>query len=186
LAKASDRQSSHGKIRIYRIGMTIVFTLTAVFGIGQVREFLMHGHLACATAAAQPGWSDDDSSEPASGPEEGSTETGKTKTPPPDIAGDWSGELNDLDLGVDGVTVTIKQKGTKLKGSWNSDFGYGGISGTINSSGILKLYMKDGGGCHLSAVGMLVESNEISATYQVKNCAKDVKGDHGTLDITTD
>jgi hypothetical protein len=166
--------------------MTIVFTLTAVFGIGQVREFLMHGHLACATAAAQPGWSDDDSSEPASGPEEGSTETGKTKTPPPDIAGDWSGELNDLDLGVDGVTVTIKQKGTKLKGSWNSDFGYGGISGTINSSGILKLYMKDGGGCHLSAVGMLVESNEISATYQVKNCAKDVKGDHGTLDITTD
>jgi hypothetical protein len=166
--------------------MTIVFTLTAVFGIGQVREFLMYGQLACATAAAQPGWSDGDSSEPASTPVEGSTEAGKTKTPPPDIAGDWSGELNDLDLGVDGVTLTIKQKGTKLKGSWNSDFGYGGISGTINRSGILKLDMKDGGGCHLSAVGMLVESNDISATYLVKNCAKDVKGDHGTLEITTD
>ncbi len=172
---------------IYRIGVTIVFILTAVFGIGRIREFLMHGQLACATAAAQPGWSDGASGEEATlEPEEGSDEAAKTKTPPPDIEGDWSGALNDLDLGVDGVALTIKQKGTKLKGSWNSDFGYGGVSGTINSRGILKLDMRDGGGCHLSAVGMLVGPNEIAATYKVKNCDKDVKGDHGTLDITTD
>jgi hypothetical protein len=173
-------------MKAHRVGMTVLFILIAVFGVGQIREFLMHGQLACATAAAQQGWSDGDRGEATSGPEDGSAEAGKTKMPPPDIAGDWSGELNDLDLGVDGVTVTIKQKGTKLKGSWNSDFGYGGISGTIDSSGILKLDMKDGGSCHLSAVGILVGSNEISATYKVKNCDKYVRGDHGTLDITTD
>ncbi len=42
-----------------RIGITLVTTLLAVFGIGHVRAFVTHGRFDCTVAAAQQSWDDD-------------------------------------------------------------------------------------------------------------------------------
>ena len=166
---------------IRRIGITIVMALLAVFGIGHVRAFVTHGQFGCAVASAQQGWYDGDSG--ASESDEDSTEPEKAKTPP-DVAGDWSGELDDVEQGTHPFSLVVNQTGKKLSGTWNGEIGEGAFKGSINGEGEVKAKFTIEKGCHLKAVGMLVAPDEISGSYKVQNCGKTFKHDHGTFDIT--
>ncbi|MGO8801673.1 hypothetical protein [Candidatus Binatus sp.] len=169
---------------IRRIGITIVATLLAVFGIPHVRAFVTHGQFDCAAASAQQDW--DDGGSGAAESDEASTEPA-TKTPPPDITGEWSGELDDVDRGTHDFSVdVVDQKGAKVSGTWSGELGTGDWSGSINSEGDLKANFKIEHGCHLKAVGMLLDTTpaEISGTYKVENCGKALKHDHGTFELT--
>jgi hypothetical protein len=160
----------------------ILTTSLAVFGIGHMRALVAHGQFGCAVASAQSyngGSSADDDA--ATAPDDAVAD--KHKVPPPDIAGEWEGELDDNFFGFSPVDVGINQKGTKLSGSWDSDFGAGKITGSINGAGEIKMSLKDGGSCHLQAVGELVTVGEIELTFKVKSCKGAPKHDFGSIDI---
>ena len=165
--------------------LMILMTTLAVFGIGHVRALVAHGQFGCAVAAAQS-WdggssaADDDAAAPD---DDAAAAPDKHKAPPPDVAGDWEGELDDNELGFSSIDVGINQKGTKLSGDWESDFGGSKFKGSINGAGDIKMNLKAGkGGCHLAAIGQLVTEGEIELTYKVKSC-KGVHKDFGSIDI---
>ena len=164
-----------------KIGMTIVTTMLAVFVVGHVRGFLTHGQFDCAAAAAQQSWNGGGAGD--SEADEVSTEPEKA---PPSVSGDWSGTTVDAQLGSGFFDIDIDQSGTKLSGTWDSKFSGGTVNftGSINRNGKVKFNLNDGGHCHLSAVGMLVGSDEISCTYKVKSCSPAYKHDTGTIKIS--
>jgi len=164
-----------------RIGITIVTTLLAVFGIGHVRAFVTHGQFGCAAASAQQG--SDDGGSGASESYEVSTEPEKAKTPP-DVAGDWSGEADDAKNGASTIDLHIDQNVKKLSGTWSAPFGDGSLNGSIDSEGAINTTLKVEAGCHIKVVGLLVAAGEITGTYKWNSCGKSLKGDHGTFDIT--
>jgi hypothetical protein len=161
--------------------LMILTTSLAVFGIGHVRALVAHGQFGCAVAAAQSwdgGAADDDAADDAAAAPD------KHKLPPPDVAGDWEGELDDEDLGFSSIEMGINQKGTKLSGPWTSDFGGRKFTGSINGDGDIKMNLKaGGGGCHLAAVGQLVAPGEIILDYAVKSCKGVSKHDVGSITI---
>jgi hypothetical protein len=161
-----------------RIGITIVMTLFAVFGLGHVRALVTHGQLGCAPAAAQEGWN-------VGGESADSTEPDKSKAPP-SVAGDWSGDIDDHIGGEGTIEFAIDQTGKNLSGTWSATFGGGDFTGTISSNGALKLDLSASSvtDCHLSAKGKLVGSDQIKGTYKVEDCGTEDKGDHGTFDIS--
>ena len=159
--------------------MVIVTTALAVFGIGHVRMLIAHGQFGCAVAAAQS-WDDG-----SSAADDAAAEPDK-KAPPPNIAGEWDGELEDSIFGGYTIALEIDQKGNKLSGQWSSAFDLAAttIKGSIKGNGDLKMTLKAGrGGCHLAAVGQLVTETEIMMTYKVVSC-KGIKKDHGLIDIS--
>ncbi len=166
-----------------RIGITIVTTLLAVFGIGHIRALVTHGQFGCAVASAQEGW--DDGGSGASESDEVSTEPEKAKTPP-DIAGVWSGTADDFKNGPSTISLDIAQNGKKLSGTYSADFGGGAFKGSINGKDVVKGTLKVEAGCHITMVGLLIEPTEISGAYKWVNCGRDktLKHDHGTFDVT--
>jgi|SRR5271156_2895646 len=163
--------------------LMILTTSLAVFGIGHVRALVAHGQFGCAVASAAS-WDDGSSPDDATAPDDDAVAPDKHKVPPPDIAGDWEGELDDNDLGFSDIELGINQKGTKIKGPWESDFGGSKFTGSINGAGEVKMKLKAGkGGCHLAAVGELVTVGEIEMTYVVKSCKGVPKHDFGSIDI---
>ena len=163
--------------------LMILTTSLAVFGIGHVRALVAHGQFGCAVASAAS-WDDGSSPDDATAPDDDAVAPDKHKVPPPDIAGDWEGELDDDDLGFSSVELGINQKGTKLSGDWESDFGGSSFKGSINGAGDIKMNLKAGNhGCHLAAIGQLVTTGEIELTYKVKSCKGVSKHDIGSIDI---
>ena len=163
--------------------LMILTTSLAVFGIGHVRALVAHGQFGCAVAAAGS-WDDGSSPDDATAPDDDAVAPDKHKVPPPNIAGDWEGELDDDDLGFSSVELGINQKGTKLSGDWESDFGGSSFKGSINGAGDIKMNLKAGNhGCHLAAIGQLVTTGEIELTYKVKSCKGVSKHDIGSIDI---
>lgn len=164
--------------------LVILTTSLAVFGIGHVRALVAHGQFGCAVAAAGS-WDDGSSAaDDATAPDDDAVAPDKHKVPPPNIAGDWEGELDDDDLGFSSVELGINQKGTKLSGDWESDFGGSSFKGSINGAGDIKMNLKAGNhGCHLAAIGQLVTTGEIELTYKVKSCKGVSKHDIGSIDI---
>jgi hypothetical protein len=152
--------------------MTLVL---AVFAVGQLCR-LTQGP-GGASAAAQEAWNDESQ-------DEARVSVPAAKTLPASIAGKWAGNIDDAYFKSGTINMNISQNGTKLSGQWNATFGNGLFKGSINQKDALQLTLNDGGGCHLTAVGMLVSANEITGTYKVKGCGKRTKGDHGTIDIT--
>jgi|GEM_PF-1422198 len=167
---------------IRRIGITIVATLLAVFGIGHVRALVTHGQFGCAAASAQQ--DRDDGGTGASESDEASTEPEKAKTPP-DIAGDWTGDVDDVVNGIRTFEVVIDQDGKKLSGTWSGAAVSGTFTGSINVAGAVKATLKIVAGCNIALVGLLVEPTELTGTYKW-NCSKDktFRHDHGTFDIS--
>ena len=160
----------------------ILTTSLAVFGIGHVRALVAHGQFGCAVASAAS-WDDGSSRDDATAPDDDAVAPDKHKVQP-DIAGDWEGELDDDDLGFSSVELGINQKGTKLSGDWESDFGGSSFKGSINGAGDIKMNLKAGNhGCHLAAIGQLVTTGEIEMTYKVKSCKGVSKHDIGSIDI---
>lgn len=165
-------------MKLSTIMLTVTTTL-AVFGFGHVRALIAHGQFGCAVAAAQS-WDDGGSSA-----DDTAAEPDK-KAPPPNIAGEWEGEVEDFIFGGYTIGMEIDQNGNKLSGQWDSAFDLAAttIKGSIKSNGDLKMTLKAGPkGCHLAAVGQLVTENEIEMTYKVVSC-KGIKKDHGTIDIS--
>ena len=163
--------------------LMILTTSLAVFGIVHVRALVAHGQFGCAVASAAS-WDDGSSPDDATAPDDDAVAPDKHKVPPPNIAGDWEGELDDDDLGFSSVELGINQKGTKLSGDWESDFGGSSFKGSINGAGDIKMNLKAGNhGCHLAAIGQLVTTGEIELTYKVKSCKGVSKHDIGSIDI---
>ena len=165
--------------------LMILTTSLAVFGIGHVRALVSHGQFGCAVASAAS-WDDGSSAadDDTTAPDDDAVAPDKHKVPPPNIAGDWEGELDDDDLGFSSVEFGINQKGTKISGPWDSDFGGLKFKGSINGAGDIKMNLKAGkGGCHLAAIGQLVTEGEIELTYKVKGCKGVSKHDIGSIDI---
>jgi len=155
-----------------------------VFGIGHVRALVAHGQFGRAVASAES-WDDGSpADDAATAPDDdAATAPDKHKVPPPNIAGAWGGTVFDNNLGDGGIEMDIHQKGTKLSGPWDSDFGGSKFKGSINGDGDIKMNLKAGkGGCHLAAVGQLVTEGEIELTYKLKSC-KGNKGDFGSIQL---
>jgi len=84
-------------------------------------------------------------------------------TAPPDIAGDWSGDVDDNnpDIGERAFSIEIFQKKSKFNGTWEIGSGLtGGFKGMIKADGetlTLKLKRKHSK-CRISAEGTLTET----------------------------
>jgi hypothetical protein len=138
----------------------------------------IHGRFGSATAWADS-WLDDS--------DNGSEIEPDKKAPPPDIAGTWSGSIDDDDGGPASLTLDVTQKNTKINGGFDCDFGSGSFSGSINSAGVIKFTAKlersCKGTCHLQLNASLPHPAEMSGTYKVQGC-KHAKGDTGTFLVT--
>lgn len=154
----------------------------ALFAIGGLADVVGHGRLGVSMASAQSRsdglhTSDDD---------KGSSNS-YAKAAPPDIAGDWSGTVEDSIFGDGTFNVTIYEtaKG-KLSGSWSDSFGFEGeFKGKINSKGATHFDFHNGR-CHAIGVGMLVSADELTSIFRLKNCGEAEKGEHGMLDLFND
>ena len=113
------------------------------------------------------------------------------KMPPPNIAGCWSGDLDDNKLGSGTGFAFIVQHGTKLtKGTEiGISFPSGpsrthGISGSINNKGTMNLHLEQSG-CVVNIHGKVV-SDDVSGTYTVNKACRLGRKLAGTFDFTFD
>ena len=106
---------------------------------------------------------------------------------PPDIAGPWSGTINDSAAGSGRLSVSFDQSQCSLGGSWQTAFaapdasGSGTVTGDADGSSVsFTLVTKTPGACGYQATGALQGSDEISASFATvgSNCAS-----NGNLDI---
>lgn len=113
------------------------------------------------------------------------------RTPPPDVAGCWSGDLDDNVLGSGSGFAFIVQKGGKiLKGTMiGVSFPAGpsaqhGIKGSINNKGALKLHLTQFS-CTVDIHGKVVSDEVVGTFYLNKRCGlgRRLKG---TFDFTFD
>lgn len=107
----------------------------------------------------------------------------KTKTPPLDVAGPWCGSIQDNALGSGEITVAIKQKGSKLGGTWTDNFGgFGTLSGKIKGTALTAKLHDKASKCKIVMNGILVNPGEVSGTYSQFGCHQ---ADGGSFDITS-
>jgi hypothetical protein len=164
-----------------KIGVALLSIQLAFFAIAGLANIVGHGGFAGSSASAQ---SLIDGSA-ASDADDSSPTPDAKKKPPADIAGFWSGPIDDSIFGEGTFNVTIDEtaKG-KLSGSWNDTFGgSGNFKGTVNSKGETRFNLRGGGACRASGVGLLVSADELTGTYRLEHCGKQEKGEHGTLDL---
>src|SRR6202044_957229 len=97
--------------------LMILTTILAVFGIGHVRALVAHGQFGCAVASAAS-WDDGSSAadDDAKAPDDDAVAPDKHKVPPPNIAGDWEGELDDDDFHFSSDASFINQNDRKISG----------------------------------------------------------------------
>jgi hypothetical protein len=147
-------------------------SLLSIGGIGSAR----HAYAQDAAATDADGWSaggtgsaDLDSTDQLN-PEAQST--------PLDIAGCWSGSVNDTADGTGTASVTFDQNGkkihntTRLNFDWpDQAFVHGGIHGTVSSTGI-KFNGQAGKGCSFHGVATGDASAMSGAVKFTGKCAK--------------
>jgi len=105
------------------------------------------------------------------------------KTPPPNVAGSWCGSIQDNVLGSGEITLAIKQKGSKLSGTWTDDFGgFGKLSGKIKGTALTARLRDKASKCNIAVNGILVNPGELSGTYSQFGCHQ---ADGGSFDITS-
>ena len=105
----------------------------------------------------------------------------------PDIAGLYSGTIQDSVAGPGTVTATIVQDGADLTGTWQSLFNNpnnnngGNLTGTIHDTSIiLVLETSNPNNCPYDVTAILVSPVEISGNYAAFNCSRAITG---TLDV---
>jgi hypothetical protein len=106
----------------------------------------------------------------------------------PDIAGSYTGSVQDHRFGSGSISATISQGGPSggvLSGSWSTDVG-GGVTdaplkGKVKPNNAVTLRLKIRGNCHLVAHGTFENGDEIVGVYHAAGCGGP---DHGTFDIT--
>ena len=116
---------------------------------------------ACANIARAQGWSDVEESSP------------DTKSPPPNLAGQWTGSVDDSSFGPADLTLDISQRKSKLGGTWDiSGFASGTIAaGTVNGNkGVVRFKFKLNRFCAPQVVGTLSNGNTtMSGSYFAKS-----------------
>jgi uncharacterized protein (DUF2147 family) len=159
-----------------RLSFLITGTVLAMFVMGRAESFLAHRGLGGSQAWAQD-WYDSsgDSSSEADDSES------KSKTPPPDIAGTYTGTIDDHKEGSGAFTMEITQTGGKLSGSFFDFFNSGTISGTVTSKDKVKMRLKVSGKCGATFHGEFEDGDQISGVYKVSGCKI---SDHGTIEAT--
>jgi hypothetical protein len=158
-----------------KIGLIVICAALTTFAMGRVESLAAHRGFAGSTAWAQS-W--DDSADDAA----------STQSPTlPNVAGTYSGSIEDHRFGNGTISATISQGGTSggvLSGSWSTDVG-GGITSSLkgkvlaNSSVTLRLKVR--GACHLVAHGTFENGDEIVGVYHASGCGG---ADHGHFDMT--
>jgi hypothetical protein len=113
---------------------------------------------------------------------------GTTCTSPPDVAGTWSGVINDSRAGGGTLTVVFDQTDCALAGQWQTAYanpasnGSGTVSGTAEQTTVsFTLLTQAPGACGYQVNGTLQGTNEIQGTFSTvgNNCAST-----GSLDVT--
>jgi|HubBroStandDraft_6_1064221.scaffolds.fasta_scaffold235791_2 hypothetical protein len=156
-----------------KIGFVIAGTALAMFAMGRVESLAAHHGFSGSQAWAQQ-W--DDSSGDSS-----SADDSESKSSPPNVAGTYSGTIEDHRFGAGTISATISQNGSKLSGPWSSSFGSGTLKGKVSSKGTISARLKLKGGCGLNMHGTFENGDEIAGVYTVTGCGK---ADHGTFDMT--
>src|SRR5713101_6528724 len=80
-----------------------------------------------------------------------------------DVAGTWISR----DAGMD---LTIRQRGTTLKGSWVFILGHGGFNGQILGKDLNFQLRHHGRGCNIALQMTLVSDTEMDGTYLIGTC----------------
>ena len=103
-------------------------------------------------------------------------------TAPPNVSGSWCGSINDNLLGLGTISMAIKQKGSKLSGSWTDDLG-GSVSlkGKVQGTAVIVTLKTRGSKCRFAVNGTLVSPNEVTGNYSRFGCRP---SDGGSFDIT--
>ena len=133
-------------------------------------------------------WADEASDTDATDTDDSADVSTEPATAPPDIAGDWSGDVDDNnpDIGERAFSIEIFQKKSKFNGNWEIGSGLtGSFKGKIKADGeslTLKLKRKHSK-CRISAEGTLGQTSadvaggleelpEITGTYKAspKKC----------------
>jgi hypothetical protein len=99
----------------------------------------------------------------------------------PNVAGSYTGTLEDRRFGAGEISADVVQNGSKLSGTWDATFGGPGtIKGSVKSSGKVHARLKIKGGCGVTIKGVFQGGDEIVGTYKVTGCGK---SDGGTFDM---
>jgi hypothetical protein len=115
----------------------------------------------------------------------------ETTMPPPNIAGCWSGDLDDDKLGPGTGFTFIVQQGKRLtKGTMiGISFPAGpsashGITGGVNSTGTMNLHLEQSG-CVVNVHGKVM-SDQLTGTYSVNKACRLGRRLAGTFDFNFD
>jgi hypothetical protein len=162
-----------GVFMLSKIGIVIAGTTLAMFAMGRVESLAAHHGFIGSQAWAQQ-W--DDSSGDSS-----SADDSESKSTPPDVAGSYTGSIEDHRLGAGTITTMIDQNGSKLSGPVDTSFGSGTMKGKVSSKGTISVRVKLKGSCGLNMHGTFENGDEIAGVYTVTGCGK---ADHGTFDVT--
>lgn len=130
-------------------------------------------------------WAQDSTQTAAAAQDDSADDTSEfaTKSSPANVAGPWCGSINDNAFGSGTISLQVKQKGTKLSGSWSDTLGASGkFKGKINGDSITATLRARGTNCKIAMVGALVAPKEASGTYSIFGCKQ---SDGGTFDITS-
>ena len=160
----------------------------ALFVPGRFVQLIGHGQPWSGVAWAQDAADTDDSADVSA-----------VKVAPPDIAGDWTGQVDDDSLGVASFDVEIFQKHNKIKGSYTVGGDAGTYKGKIGSNGVTVTFSlkQVKSKCKIKAAGTLTEpapadqggaitdEPEISGTYTAKKCG-DITGGSFFITLTPD
>jgi hypothetical protein len=116
-----------------------------------------------------------------------------TKKPLLNVAGSWSGTIDDSLGGTGTFTAEFSQTKNKVGGTWSAVFkdltNNGSISGTVTTdSATIDLDHPLTGfpHCHSVLRAKPASDTSISGPYTVSSCGKLFKGEHGTISITPD
>src|SRR6204780_3778788 len=163
----------------------LVFAI-ALFVPGRIVRLIAHGQSYGGVAWAQD--ATDTDAPDATDTDDSADVSTEPATAPPDIAGDWSGDVDDdnPDIGERAFSIEIFQKKSKFNGNWEIGSGLtGSFKGKIKADGdslTLKLKRKHSK-CRISAEGTLGQTSadvaggleelpEITGTYKAspKKC----------------
>src|SRR5262245_3873939 len=106
----------------------------------------------------------------------------------PNLAGTWTGTLQDNFAGTGAIVLSIGQHDTQLAGTWQSAFpdssnnNGGNLSGTVGDPEIaLVLSASRPGACSFTVAATLDGDHHFSGTYSAFDCARP---QGGSLDVT--
>lgn len=114
----------------------------------------------------------------------------KPKPPIPNVAGIWSGSIDDSNGGFGELDMTISQHNRAIGGVWETFFDdpsfneSGVLTGTVVGSSSVKVTLKPSTrrACKARALGLIVSDSEVAGNYTSFGCPRGFS-DSGSFDI---